>query len=53
MGLHLGLKIAEKLNASEYKTLLAILLLGVGIIMGIEQFVLEKGTLFTVNTAGK
>ncbi len=53
IGVHLGLKLSEKLNASEYKTLLAILLLGVGIIMGIEQFVLEKGTLFTVNTAGE
>ena len=53
IGLHLGLKIAEKLNASEYKTLLAILLLGVGIIMGIEQFVLEKGTLFASGGAGK
>ena len=53
MGLHLGLKIAEKLNASEYKTLLAILLLGVGIIMGIEQFVLEKGTLFASGGDGK
>ena len=53
IGLHLGLKIAEKLNASEYKTLLAILLLGVGIIMGIEQFVLEKGTLFASSGDGK
>jgi len=53
IGLHLGLKIAEKLNASEYKTLLAILLLGVGIIMGIEQFVLEKGTLFASGGGGK
>ena len=53
IGVHLGLKLSEKLNASEYKTLLAILLLGVGIIMGIEQFVLEKGTLFTVNTTGE
>ena len=32
------------LNASEYKTLLAILLLAVGLIMGIETFVLEKGS---------
>ena len=53
IGLHLGLKVAEKLNASEYKTLLAILLLGVGAIMGIEQFVLEKGTLFASGGAGK
>ena len=53
VGVHFGLKIAEKLNASEYKTLLAILLLGVGIIMGIEQFVLEKGkSLFIINGTG-
>ena len=53
VGVHFGLKIAEKLNASEYKTLLAILLLGVGIIMGIEQFVLEKGkSLFVINGTG-
>ena len=44
IGLHFGLKISEKLNTSEYKTLLAILLLAVGIIMGIETFILEKGT---------
>jgi len=50
-GLHIGLKISEKLNASEYKTLLAILLLGVGIIMGIETFVVEKGqSLFSGET---
>tara|TARA_B100000161_G_scaffold263860_1_gene235981 strand:- start:162 stop:1259 length:1098 start_codon:yes stop_codon:yes gene_type:complete len=42
-GLHLGLKIAEKLNPSEYKTLLATLLLVVGIMMGFQEFVLEKG----------
>ena len=48
-GLHIGLKVAEKLNASEYKTLLAILLLSVGIIMGIETFVLEKGQSLFVN----
>ena len=53
VGVHFGLKIAEKLNASEYKTLLAILLLAVGVIMGIEQFVLEKGTLFSSNLDGK
>ena len=36
------------------KLLLAILLLGVGVIMGIEQFVLEKGeSLFAVGGAGK
>ena len=53
VGVHLGLKTAEKLNASEYKTLLAILLLGVGIIMGIEQFVLAKGSLFTLQEGGE
>tara|TARA_B100002051_G_C16683585_1_gene611275 strand:+ start:187 stop:1281 length:1095 start_codon:yes stop_codon:yes gene_type:complete len=52
-GVHIGLKAAEKLNASEYKTLLAILLLGVGIIMGIEQFVLEKGSLFKAIQGGE
>ena len=53
IGVHLGLKASEKLNASEYKTLLAILLLGVGLIMGIEQFVLEKGTLFNASGGGQ
>ncbi len=53
VGVHIGLKAAEKLNASEYKTLLAILLLGVGIIMGIEQFVLEKGSLFKAIQGGE
>ncbi len=53
IGVHLGLKAAEKLNASEYKTLLAVLLLGVGVIMGLEQFVLEKGTLFSVSGKGE
>ena len=53
IGVHFGLKASEKLNASEYKTLLAILLLGVGIIMGIDQFVLEKGkSLFISNSSG-
>ena len=32
IGLHIGLKISQKLNASEYKTLLAILLLAVGVL---------------------
>jgi len=41
-GLHIGLKVSEKLNPSEYKTLLAILLLVIGIIMGLETFVLEE-----------
>ena len=54
LGLHLGLKASEKLNASEYKTLLAILLLAVGIIMGIETFVMEKGSgLFVAETSGE
>ena len=54
VGLHVGLKASEKLNASEYKTLLAILLLAVGIIMGIETFVLEKGSsLFITQKAGE
>ncbi len=53
-GLHVGLKVSEKLNASEYKTLLAILLLAVGIMMGIETFVLEKGSsLFVTEKAGE
>ena len=43
IGLHVGLKISEKLNASEYKTLLAILLIIVGIFMGVETFVFNKG----------
>ena len=54
VGLHVGLKISERLNASEYKTLLAILLLAVGIIMGIETFVMEKGSgLFVAETSGE
>ena len=52
IGLHIGLKVSEKLNASEYKTLLAILLLAVGIIMGVETFVLE-GSLFVSGENGK
>ena len=53
IGLHIGLKVSQKLNASEYKTLLAILLLAVGVIMGIETFVLEKGSsLFITNNTG-
>ena len=53
-GLHIGLKLSEKLNASEYKTLLAILLLSVGILMGIETFVIEKGAnLFINGTTGE
>jgi len=42
IGLHVGLKISEKLNASEYKTLLAVLLIAVGIFMGVETFVFNK-----------
>jgi uncharacterized membrane protein YfcA len=43
IGLHVGLKISEKLNASEYKALLAVLLIAVGIFMGVETFVFNKG----------
>jgi len=43
IGLHVGLKISEKLNASEYKALLALLLIVVSIFMGIETFVFNKG----------
>jgi len=43
IGLHVGLKISEKLNASEYKALLAILLIAVGIFMGVETFIFNKG----------
>ena len=43
IGLHIGLKISEKLNASEYKALLAILLITVGIFMGVETFIFNKG----------
>ena len=42
IGLHIGLKISEKLNASEYKTLLAILLMTIGIFMGVETFIFNK-----------
>ena len=42
IGLHIGLKVSEKLNASEYKALLAILLIAIGIFMGIETFILNK-----------
>jgi len=43
IGLHVGLKISEKLNASEYKALLAVLLIAVSIFMGVETFILNKG----------
>jgi len=36
------LKISEKLNASEYKALLAVLLIVVGIFMGVETFIFNK-----------
>ncbi len=42
IGLHIGLKISEKLKASEYKALLAILLIAIGIFMGVETFILNK-----------
>ena len=42
IGLHIGLKLSDKLNASEYKALLAILLIVVGIVMGVETFVFNK-----------
>ena len=49
VGLHMGHKLSQKLNASEYKALLAILLLGVGIMMGVESFVLEEGKNLFIN----
>ena len=42
IGLHVGLKISDKLNASEYKALLAILLIAVSIFMGIKTFVFNN-----------
>ncbi|MBT6448462.1 MAG: sulfite exporter TauE/SafE family protein [Flavobacteriaceae bacterium] len=42
IGLHLGLKVAEKLNASEYKALLSLLLIVFAIFIGIETFVLNS-----------
>ena len=42
IGLHVGLKISEKLNASEYKALLAILLIAVSIFMGIKTFIFNN-----------
>ena len=42
IGLHIGLKISEKLNASEYKALLAILLIVIGMFMGVETFIFNK-----------
>ena len=49
-GLHIGLKISEKLNATEYKTLLAILLLAIGLIMGLESFVFENSLFVNVES---
>ena len=51
-GLHIGLKASEKLNASEYKTLLAILLLTIGVIMGLESFVFQD-SLFINGKSGE
>jgi len=42
IGLHIGLKISEKLNASEYKALLAVLLIVIGIFMGVKTFIFNK-----------
>ena len=54
IGLHIGHKLSQKLNASEYKTLLAILLLGVGLMMGIETLVLGSDeNLFIDGVSGK
>jgi uncharacterized membrane protein YfcA len=50
IGLHIGLKISEKLKASEYKTLLAILLIVVGIFMGVQTFILNKSADVLRNT---
>ncbi|MBL6857316.1 MAG: sulfite exporter TauE/SafE family protein [Pelagibacteraceae bacterium] len=44
IGLHLGLKVAEKLNASEYKALLSLLLIVFAIFIGIETFILNSST---------
>jgi uncharacterized membrane protein YfcA len=44
IGLHVGLKISEKLNAPEYKALLAILLILIGIFMGVKTFIFNKST---------
>ena len=46
IGLHIGLKISEKLNASEYKALLAILLMAIGIFMGVKTFIFNKSADF-------
>ena len=49
VGLHIGHKVSQKLNASEYKALLAVLLLGVGIMMGVETFIIEEGKNLFIN----
>ena len=46
IGLHIGLKISEKLNASEYRALLAILLIAIGIFMGVKTFIFNKSADF-------
>ena len=46
IGLHIGLKISEKLNASEYKALLAILLIVIGIFMGVKTFIFTRSSNF-------
>ena len=52
IGLHIGLKISEKLNAPEYKALLAILLIAIGIFMGVKTFIFNKSAdLFRVMPA--
>jgi uncharacterized membrane protein YfcA len=50
IGLHIGLKISEKLKTSEYKALLAILLIAIGIFMGVETFILNKSVDILTNT---
>ena len=50
IGLHIGLKISEKLNAPVYKALLAILLIAVSIFMGVETFVFSKGVDILIDT---
>ena len=50
IGLHVGLKISEKLNAPVYKALLAILLIAVSIFMGVETFVFSKGVDVLIDT---
>jgi len=42
IGLHIGLKVSEKLNAAEYKASLAVLLIVFGIFIGIETFIFNR-----------